>query len=268
MRDPTQNRPDPGADRHTRLDPREYIGLAQRISYESVVGLRDLAEAVDQNDGQAAATALQLLSKAVVAFISHGPVLEYAAFRHLRAASRGPVHSRGVSGTSFIQWTINLASRVVVRALIPLREADGSLAVDPVNVELLVERWPAIRKELRKLETLKASAILLECKWEAAHALKGLGHEPRLPFKTEGQCVTVDHVWVPLNLTPEKTEDALAFLNALLEAKGNWLSSTDIGKETKKEGTRFDLVFKVLPQAIKSCIESNRRKGYRISLRN
>jgi len=52
-----------------------------------------------------------------------------------------------------------------------------------------------------------------------------------------------------------------------VEARGNWLSSPEIGKQTNKEGTRFDLIFKALPKPIKSRIESNKRKGYRIALR-
>jgi hypothetical protein len=73
-------------------------------------------------------------------------------------------------------------------------------------------------------------------------------------------------VLTPLNLTPERTEVALAFLNELLKEPGNWKSNSDIGKATGQEGVRFDRVRKVLPDAIKSEIESNRRKGYRVRL--
>src|SRR5262249_9770655 len=67
---------------------------------------------------------------------------------------------------------------------------------------------------------------------------------------------------VALGMTTEKADDAIAFLGVLATEPGNWFSSSGIGKKTKKEGTRFDLVFKVLPKPIKSCIESSRRKGY------
>jgi hypothetical protein len=66
-------------------------------------------------------------------------------------------------------------------------------------------------------------------------------------------------------MTPERTEDALAFLGELLKDPGNWKSGrSDIAKATFREGTRFDLVFKALPPEIKSLIESDRRKGYRL----
>jgi hypothetical protein len=66
-----------------------------------------------------------------------------------------------------------------------------------------------------------------------------------------------------LGLSTERTDDALAFLAELVKEPGNWKSSSDIGKATKREGLRFDLIYKVLPQPIKSQLESN-RKGYRL----
>jgi hypothetical protein len=81
----------------------------------------------------------------------------------------------------------------------------------------------------------------------------------------EGRMVYLDGRPVPLGLTPETTDDALAFLSALLNEPGNWKSGRDIGKETKREGVRFDRVLKKLPDPIKSHIESDRRKGYRLA---
>jgi hypothetical protein len=72
----------------------------------------------------------------------------------------------------------------------------------------------------------------------------------------------LDGVLVPMELTQEKTDDALAFVGELIKEPGSWKSGPDIGKATHKEGVRFDKVKKVLPEPIKSLIESNRRKGY------
>jgi hypothetical protein len=85
-------------------------------------------------------------------------------------------------------------------------------------------------------------------------------------LRIEGKVIYVRDRAVSLDFTPERTEDALAFLGVLLEDPGNWKSSSDIGRATKREGVRFDRIYKYLPNAIKSEIESNRRKGYRIRL--
>jgi hypothetical protein len=79
-----------------------------------------------------------------------------------------------------------------------------------------------------------------------------------------GKAVYIRGRLVPLGLTPERTEDTLAFLGELLKEPGNWKSSPDIGKATQREGVRFDRIFKSLPSAIKSELESDRRKGYRV----
>jgi hypothetical protein len=69
---------------------------------------------------------------------------------------------------------------------------------------------------------------------------------------------------VPLGCTAERALDVLAFLGELLKRRGGWISGPDIGKATRKEGVRFDRIFKTLPAPIKSQIESHHRKGYRI----
>ncbi len=89
--------------------------------------------------------------------------------------------------------------------------------------------------------------------------------QPVARLKIESRTVYVDGQLVPLDMTPERTDDALAFLGELLKEPGNWKSASDIGKATNKEGVRFDRVFKTLPSAINSLLESNRRKGYRFS---
>jgi hypothetical protein len=82
----------------------------------------------------------------------------------------------------------------------------------------------------------------------------------------KGKTVYVRDNPVPLDFTPERTCYALAFLGELLKEPGNWKSSPDIGKATKNEGVRFDRIYKNLPDPIKSEIDSDRRKGYRVRL--
>jgi hypothetical protein len=72
---------------------------------------------------------------------------------------------------------------------------------------------------------------------------------------------------VPLGMTKHRAALAVTFLGELLKEPGNWKSSRDIALATKTEGTRYDRIYKNLPIAIKSYIESNRRKGYRVRSR-
>ncbi len=90
------------------------------------------------------------------------------------------------------------------------------------------------------------------------------GGTPRTQLRIESKQVFLNNEPVPMGFTPERTEDALAFIGELLREPGNWKSSSDIGKATNREGVRFDRIFKVLPATIKSLIASDRRKGYRL----
>jgi hypothetical protein len=72
---------------------------------------------------------------------------------------------------------------------------------------------------------------------------------------------------VALGMTNYRAGLAVTFLRELLKEPGNWKSSRDIALATKTEGTRYDRIYKDLPIAIKSYIESNRRKGYRVRSR-
>lgn len=105
---------------------------------------------------------------------------------------------------------------------------------------------------------------------------KGFAEQAQAPVSTDpsqtkgiririvAKAVFVDGQAVPLNCTLESTDDALAFLGELLKEPGNWMSSRDIGKAAQKEGVRFDRTYKRLPEPIKSLLESDRRKGYRV----
>ena len=75
---------------------------------------------------------------------------------------------------------------------------------------------------------------------------------------------------VLLDFTTEKKEDALAFFRQVIGQRGGWISSTEIGRNEKKEGVRFDRVYRheKLPAQVKELIESDRRKGYRLRPNN
>jgi hypothetical protein len=69
----------------------------------------------------------------------------------------------------------------------------------------------------------------------------------------------------------DRADDAHMFLAALIEARGNWINSTDIdnqeGQKPKgRHGVRWDRVCKSLPGKIRIHIESARSKSFRIRL--
>jgi hypothetical protein len=89
---------------------------------------------------------------------------------------------------------------------------------------------------------------------------------PSARLKIVRRTVYLDGEIVPLDMAEAKTDDALAFLRALCKEPGNWISTTKIGKDTHREGVRFDKVFAKLPQAIKSLIDSKPGAGYCLRL--
>jgi hypothetical protein len=82
---------------------------------------------------------------------------------------------------------------------------------------------------------------------------------PALRLQVRGEAVILDGKRVDLNLTIEAQEEALRFLQALIEANGNWVSGPDI-----ESGIRWDRVRKKLPSSILSLTETDRRKGNRL----
>jgi hypothetical protein len=86
----------------------------------------------------------------------------------------------------------------------------------------------------------------------------------RTHLAIDGNTVTVHGQPVDLDLTAERTEDALAFLRELLKEPGTWKTGPDIGKATSRERLRFDRIFQALPAPIKALMESHIRKGYRL----
>jgi hypothetical protein len=83
--------------------------------------------------------------------------------------------------------------------------------------------------------------------------------DPALRLAVVGTAVLLDGHPVPLGLTAEASGDALTYLRAVIEAAPNWVSGPDIAR-----GIRWDRVRKRLPARLRSLIETNRRKGYRL----
>jgi len=98
--------------------------------------------------------------------------------------------------------------------------------------------------------------------------------EPATPTRivVRGSAVFVDGHEVPLDFTKEKLVDALCFIRHVVAMKGIWISGPEIADAEKKENkrdlenVRWDRVFNALPEQIKVHIESNRRKGYRLTV--
>jgi hypothetical protein len=103
-----------------------------------------------------------------------------------------------------------------------------------------------------------------------------LGTDPPLPVRRarlmiQGGAVLLDGQSVPLDMTTEARGEALCLLTHLLAAQGDWRSSTELndmesaGPCKEHVGARWDRTRKKLPRCLFSLIESNHRKGYRLS---
>jgi hypothetical protein len=193
------------------------------------------------------------------------------AWTALAAQASGLVRWCGVSAASATAWSVSLfcAIRGVMSDFIvrdSLESEDHGEEQAPDNEQLL-SRWPEVRDALRQRFGClpERSEVEVAIEQEFARAtVPRVGVSTRLSI--EGSTVLVNGRHISLNLTAERTEDALAFLGELLKEPGSWKSSPEIGKATSKEGVRFDRVFKELPDTIKSQVQSNRRKGYRVRL--
>jgi hypothetical protein len=83
-------------------------------------------------------------------------------------------------------------------------------------------------------------------------------------LQIEGRSVYVDGALVPLDMTSERADDALAYLGELKTDPGEWKSDPDVGRATRREKVRFDRIRAVLPKPIGSLIETHHRKGSRL----
>jgi hypothetical protein len=89
-----------------------------------------------------------------------------------------------------------------------------------------------------------------------------------LRLRIEGQTVFLDGEPVFLDMTDERKESAIYYLEYLLSAFPGWLTDSEVKKaeEQRKGGLpdiRWDHVRRKLPKCILDLIETNRRKGSR-----
>lgn len=91
----------------------------------------------------------------------------------------------------------------------------------------------------------------------------------RSRLRVEGKTVLLDGQPVALDMTSERREEALCYLQHLLEAAGDWRSDSEVDKAEGQTpggqvGIRWDHVRKKLPPCLGGLIETNRRKGTRL----
>jgi hypothetical protein len=90
---------------------------------------------------------------------------------------------------------------------------------------------------------------------------------PVSPIVIDGQRVQVNGRFISLNVTEERLEDILHFLNQLIANLGNWVSGPDISKAAPNrydERFRWDRLQRSLPPIIQKHIQTDRRKGKRL----
>ena len=147
-------------------------------------------------------------------------------------------------------------------------DIDGADLERPIRV-LLRELW---EKVIRPDWTLVArdrpdeAAEILD---DIANALENVAPTKTSPLVIDGNRILVNGTPIAIDMTPNRAADVRTFLAALIVARGNWISSSEINEVEEKKmhgrpGVRWDRILKALPAEITTYIESNRRKGYRI----
>jgi hypothetical protein len=143
----------------------------------------------------------------------------------------------------------------------PLTESDAFLS-------LIVAEGPSY---LADLETAidRARKWCQGQRWANGESLRR-DRRPTCRIRIDGETVFLDDKRVFLDMTPEARTKALAFLSYLIDAKGNWTSGGDISRmeSLKKDGlhgTRWDRVLKSLPLSLRELIQTDTRKGYRLT---
>jgi hypothetical protein len=114
---------------------------------------------------------------------------------------------------------------------------------------------------LAKVKALRTAAEALDGA-EGRAAANEQARTPAIPslrLEVRGTAVFLDGKLVPWDLTAQAQEDAIRYVQALIDANGNWISGPDI-----EAGTRWDRIRQKLPQSIRSLTETDRRKGNRL----
>jgi hypothetical protein len=139
----------------------------------------------------------------------------------------------------------------------------------------------AAEKRRVGIETFERAQATLQARWQVGKEIRVLIEQEVIEAKapatdptttiTQQTPIAIDGVRlllhgkpIDLDLTPQRTEDALDFIREVIRNPESWVSGPEIGKAVNKEGVRFDRVFKSLPGDIKTLIEATRRKGYRL----
>jgi hypothetical protein len=92
---------------------------------------------------------------------------------------------------------------------------------------------------------------------------------PRCRLAIQGDQVLLDGTTVLLELTGDRRLDALAYVRALLAARGDWRSSDNLAAaEPRLQGVRLDRLHDALPKRLRDVIETRRGCGHRLLWRN
>jgi len=119
-----------------------------------------------------------------------------------------------------------------------------------------------------KAHSEKVSDALVEWAELEDQILHSLEIKPG-PLEIRDKIIYANGKEVSLGMTTDRGADAITFLQVLIAARGNWVSSADIDEHqaSKAMGTpevRWYRIYGDLPSEIKKHIESRKRKGYRI----
>jgi hypothetical protein len=95
---------------------------------------------------------------------------------------------------------------------------------------------------------------------------------PRARLRVKGNAVYLGGERVPLDLTEESRDAALCYLRHLLSAEGDWRSGSELNTMEEASpickdhcGIRWDIIHKRLPECLRNLIETDRRKGRRLT---
>ena len=139
----------------------------------------------------------------------------------------------------------------------------------------MADLTPAVlAKRLALAVELLGEVAAAEGQWRGSApeaASGGLRKRRRWRLRVRGQSLLLDGEPVPIDLTAEARAVTLCYLGHLIRAQGEWVSGSEIDLAEKQQpneglaGHRWDRIRKRLPDALRSLIETNRRKGYRLS---
>lgn len=88
-------------------------------------------------------------------------------------------------------------------------------------------------------------------------------------LRIEGAEIHLDGKKVVLGMTPDRCEDAACYLRHLLDARGDYISDSDVTAAEEKRvggrpGVRWDRLRKALPSELRDLIETKRNVGSRL----